>query len=407
MEDIVVGIDIGTSKVCAAIGRVDKNGKLTLLGVGVDSMNGVKKGIIVDIDSVAKSIRSAVNQAEETSNLKIGSAYVNIMGTHVSVIDNRFSMNVSADNREITSKDVDKILSMARSVSIPEDRQIIDIIPRQYIIDGYDEILEPVGMVGVKLEVDVDVVIGKITSVQNMVKSMERAGISVDGLVVEALSTGGFVLTPEEKELSVLLIDVGAGITDVSVFKNKKMVFCDSIPVGGDHITNDISIGLKISYSDAEKVKREYGLALTSLIKNDQEFTVTDNEGRKKNTKVSTVVEIIEARVYEIFSLVAEMIEKEGVPGISEVVITGGGIMNSDGSADIAQEVFNTSVRVASCRLLGVSKYEHITAAGMVKYISGSRKGIIASDVRHIKPKSSKRESGFFKKLSKLFNNLF
>ena len=155
-----------------------------------------------------------------------------------------------------------ELINAVRDISIPDDRQIIDVIPRQYIIDGYDEIIDPVGMVGVKFEVDADIITGKITSVQNIVKSMERANLKVDGLVVEAFATREIVLTPEEKEMGVILIDVGGGITDISVFKSKKLIFYDSIPVGGDHITNDISMGLKIPYAEAEKIKRQYELAL-------------------------------------------------------------------------------------------------------------------------------------------------
>lgn len=411
MEEIVVGIDIGTSKVCALIGRLDKSNQLSVLGVGVEACNGVRKGIIVDIDSTAGSIKSAVEQAEAMAGLRIGSAYANILGTHVSVISNRSSINVSNENREISEKDVERLLYLAKGVTVPEDRQIIDIIPRQYIIDGYDEIIDPVGMVGVKLEVDADIVAGKITSVQNIVRSMERAGIKTDGLVVEALATGEMVLTPEEKEMSVLLIDVGGGVTDVSIFKNKKLVLCDSIPVGGDHISNDISIGLKIPYSDAEKVKREYGLALTSLIKNDQEFSVFDvNENRKKSIKVSEVVEIIEARVHEIFTLVNELITKYDIntKQISGVVLTGGGITNADGCVQLANEVFNLPVRLTSSRNLGIGKTEHIIAAGIVKYIAANAKGNnMSSEVKSIKQKSIKKENGFFKRISKLFNNLF
>ncbi|MCX7710923.1 MAG: cell division protein FtsA [Clostridia bacterium] len=411
MEDIVVGIDIGTTKVCALIGRIDKANQLNVLGVGTEACNGVRKGVIVDMDSTANSIKAAVEQAESMAGLRVGSAYANIPGIHVSVINNRTGINVSNENREITIKDVERLLYSARNVSVPEDRQIIDIIPKQYIIDGYDEIIDPVGMVGVKMEVDADVVAGKITSVQNIVRSMERAGIKTDGLVVEALATGEVVLTPEEKEMSVLLIDVGGGITDVSVFKSKKLVLCDSIPVGGDHITNDISIGLKIPYSEAEKVKREFGLALTSLIKNDQEFSVFDvNENRKKSIKVSEVVEIIEARVHEIFTLINDLLASNGIDSsnIAGVVLAGGGITNADGCIQLANEVFGIPVRVVSNRSLGIGKSEHITAAGIVKYIAVNAKGNnMSSDVKNIKQKAVKKEWGLFKRISKLFNNLF
>jgi cell division protein FtsA len=383
-----------------------------VLGKGMVPCNGVKKGIIVDIESTSNSIRSSVELAESMANLKIGSAYINIIGMHVSVINRKDSLMISNDNREITKKDLDRLLYMVKDITIPEDREIIDIIPRQYIIDGYDEIIDPVGMVGVKLEVDADIVLGKITSVQNILKSIERANIKIDGLVVEAFATGEIVLSPDEKELGVILLDVGGGVTDVSVFQNKKLMYYNSIPVGGDHITNDIAIGLKISNAEAEKLKREYELALTSLIKNDQEVTVFDiNENKKKNVKVSEIVEIIEARVFEIFSLCAGLLEKEGINGNmgAGVVLAGGGISYVDGNRQLAAEVFGLPVRVTAYKVPGAPKPEMVAAEGIIKYVSGMRKGgNIGSDVRSRGQKAQvARKTGFVTRLKNLFEKLF
>jgi cell division protein FtsA len=411
VSEIVVGIDIGTSKVCTVIGRVARDGQVEILGKGMETCTGVKKGIIVDIESTARSIRNSVDQAESMADMKVVSAHVNIAGLHVSVINNRNSMSVSGDNREVTRKDVERLLYTAGSITIPEDRQIIDVIPRQFILDGYDEIIDPAGMVGVKLEADVDVITGKITSVQNILKSMERAGIKIEGLVVEALGTSEIVVSMEEKDMGCILIDIGGGTTDISVFKNKKMIFYDSLPVGGDHITNDISIGLKILYTEAERVKREYELALTTLIKNDQEATVSDlSDNRKKTVKVSEIVEIIEARVYEIFSLCNERLQKAGVTVQlgAGVILSGAGISYVDGGMQLAYEVFDLPIRVASHKLAGISKIEFATAAGIVKYISLHRKnGSSAGGVKVQQPKGAKRESGLFKRVSRFFSEFF
>lgn len=411
MGDIVVGIDIGTSKVCTVIGRVDRDGQVEILGKGMEACTGVKKGVIVDMESTARSIRNSVDQAESMAGMKVVSAYVNIAGLHVSVINNKTDMNVSGDNREVTRKDVEKLLYSAGNIAIPEDRQIIDVIPRQYILDGYDEIIDPVGMVGVKLEADVDVITGKITSVQNILKSMEKAGVKIEGLVVEALATSEVAVTQEEKDMGCILIDIGGGTTDISVFKNKKMILYDSLPVGGDHITNDISIGLKVPYTEAERVKREYELALTSLIKNDQEVSVADlSDNRKKTVKVSGIVEIIEARVYEIFSLCQERLQKSGIdtqPGAG-VILSGAGISYVDGGMQLAYEVFDLPVRVASHKLMGISKIEFATAAGIVKYVSQNRKnGGGTGGVRVQPPKPAKRDAGFFKKVARFFGDIF
>lgn len=412
MGDLIVSIDIGTSKVCTLIGRVDKFSQLDIIGRGMVPCSGLKKGIIVDIDSTAASIKSSVEEAESVANMKVGSAYVNIHGMHVSVINNRSWLSISNGNREISQRDIDSVLRSVRDIDYPDDRQLIDVIPRQYIIDGYDEIIDPVGMVGTRLEVDADIIVGKITSVQNIVKSIERVGIQVDGIVAEAFATGEISLTPDERDIGVVLLDVGGGVTDISVYRGKRLVFYDSIPVGGDHITNDIAIGLRIANTEAEKIKRQFELALTSLIKNDQEISVFDtNENKKKNVKVSEVVEIIEARVFEIFSLCRNQLEKSGAylsPG-GGVVLTGAGISYVDGCKQLAQEVFEVPVRVVQAgQLQGVSKPEFIASAGMIRYVANIKKGAsLASEVKLKKIGSNKAQESIFAKLINFLKEIF
>lgn len=411
MGDIIVSIDIGTSKVCTLIGRMDKTNCVDIIGRGMVLSSGVRKGIIVDIDSMSESISESVRQAEDMAGVKVGSAYINIIGMHVDVMSKRSWINMSSDNREIKRKDVDRLLYEVSDIQLSEDKQVIDVIPYQFIIDGYDEIMDPVGMVGVKLEVEADIIAGKITSVQNIVRSVEKAGLKIDGLIVEGFASGELLLTPEEKEMGVVLIDVGGGVTDVSVFRNKRLIFYDSIPIGGDHITSDISIGLKIPYSEAEKIKRQYELALSSLIKNDQEITVNDiNEDRKKNIKISEAVEVIEARVYEIFSLCSNLIGKSGVSintGMS-IVLSGGGISYVDGNWQLAEEVFGIPARVASFKTVNVEKPEYATAAGMIKYISCiSKKDKAGSLVTDNKRNNSEKKMGVLGKLTELFRKIF
>lgn len=410
MGDLIVSIDIGTSNVCTLIGRVNNYTQLEIVGRGITPCNGLKKGVIVDIDTTAASIRESVEKAGLSANMRIGSAYVNIHGMHVNVINNKGQLNI--DGNEITRHDIDKILNEVSDIEIPEDRQLIDVIPRQYIIDGYDEIIDPAGMVGTKFEVDADILTGKITSVQNIIKSMERAGVQIDGIVAEAFATGEISLTQDERDIGVVLLDVGGSVTDVSVFHAKRLVFYDTIPVGGDHITNDIAIGLRITNVEAEKIKRQFELALTSLIKNDQEISVFDiNENKKKDVKVSEVVEIIEARVYEIFSLCKNMLDKAGVvvPENGSVVMTGAGISYVDGCKQLANEVFELPVRtVQAGQIQGVSKPEYIAAAGMIKYVSNVKKGAShATEIKLKKPVSKKKEVTFFSKLVQFFKDIF
>lgn len=410
MGDLIVSIDIGTSKVCALIGRVNSYTQLDIAGRGMAPCNGLKKGVIVDIESTAASIKSAVEEAESAANMRVGSAYVNIHGMHVNVINNRSFMPING--REITHNDVDNILHEVRDIDIPEDRQLIDVIARQYIIDGYDEIVDPVGMVGAGFEIDADIITGKITSVQNIIKSMERSGVQIDGIVAEAFATGEISLSQDERDIGVVLLDVGGSVTDVSVYHGKRLVFYDTIPVGGDHITNDIAIGLRISNTEAEKIKRQFELALTSLIKNDQEISVLDiNENKKKDVKVSEVVEIIEARVYEIFSLCKNLLNKSGVvvPPSGSVVMTGAGISYVDGCKQLAKEVFELPVRVVQAgQLPGVSKPEFIASAGMLKYVASVKKGgSHASEIKLKKASNTQPQESFFSKIVQFFKKLF
>ncbi len=410
MGDLIVSIDIGTSNICVLIGRVNKYSQLEIAGRGMALCNGLKKGVIVDIDSTAASIKSAVEEAESAANMRVGSAYVNIHGMHVNVINNRSYMTING--REITHNDVDNILHEVRDIDIPEDRQLIDVIARQYIIDGYDEIVDPVGMVGTGLEIDADIITGKITSVQNIIKSMERSGIKIDGIVAEAFATGEISLSQDERDIGVVMLDVGGSVTDVSVYQGKRLIFYDTLPVGGDHITNDIAIGLRISNTEAEKIKRQFELALTSLIKNDQEISVLDiNENKKKNVKVSEVVDIIEARVYEIFSLCKNLLDKAGVavPKSGSVVMTGAGISYVDGCKQLANEVFELPVRVVQAgQLQGVSKPEFIASAGMLRYVANLKKGgSHASEIKLKKSSNKQPKESFFSKIGRFFMKLF
>jgi len=411
VNDIIVSIDIGTSKVCTLIGRVNSTSNIEIIGSGIAPCNGVKKGIIVDVESTSRSIMESVRFAESEAGMKVGSAYINIIGMHIVVISNKSWLNMSSDNREITRKDVDRLLQEVCYVDLTEDKQIIDVIPHQFIIDGYDEIMDPVGMMGVKLEVEADIIAGKITSVRNIVRSVEKAGLKIDGLIAEAFASGHILLSPEEKEMGAILIDVGGGVTNVAVYKNKRIVFYDSLPVGGDHITNDISIGLKIPYSESEKIKRQYELALSTLIKNDQLITVSDiNDNKRKSIRISEVVEVIEARVYEIFSLCRNLIQESGIsidPGMN-VVLTGGGISYVDGNWQLAEEVFELPTRVASFKAVNIEKPEYAVAAGMIMYISSmySREKS-GSTIREQNVNNSEKKTGILNKLIEFFRRLF
>lgn len=410
MSDVIVGIDIGTTKVSTVIGKLDNNGEVQILGKGIDTCSGVKKGIIVDIDATSTSIQNSVKKAEAQSELKVVSAYVNISGLHVDIVNHKTYTNIVNENKEISRNDVQKLFYSAGTIQIAEDREIIDVVPRQFIVDGYDGINDPVGMKGTRLEGDFDVVIGKIISVQNIVRSMEKAGIRVDGLIAEGLAAGECLLLPDEKDMGVILIDIGGGTTEISVFKNEKLVLNKCLPVGGDHITNDLSIALKLTYAESERIKRQFQLAITSLIKNDQEITVNDlSESFKKNIKVSDAIEVIEARVYEIFSLCKDIIDTN-CPGSygAGIVLSGNGISTLDGAMQLAYEVFDIPVRVAVSKLKNVPTLEYCTAAGMVKYIARLDKEGSTISIKSL-PNSNKKkkEKTFLKKAISALREFF
>ena len=305
MSDLLASIDIGTSKVCVIIADTNRNGNTQIIGIGKSQCDGIKKGVVVDIESTANAITEALRQAENMANVEIDEVYVNIPGGYTQVVNNKGVIAVSNDNKEITFDDVKRVLNSATIISIPPDQQIIDIIPTQYIIDGYDEIKDPIGMVGVRLEADVDIVLGSTTTVLNLVKSVNKAGVEVLGIIMEPIATSRSVLSQDEIELGVLLVDIGAGTTDISLFNSGKLMHSSLIPIAGNHITNDISIGLRTSSKESEEIKRRFGLAYTPLAREENFFEV-NQIGINEKIKASEVqlAQIIESRVCEIFEII-------------------------------------------------------------------------------------------------------
>ncbi len=411
MEDYIVGLDIGTTKICAVIGVSVDGSSFTVLGRGIAPSTGHKKGVIVDIDSTAIAITNAIEQTEESSGVEINSVYASISGINVELETYHNSLEISDESREISKKDVENILSFISNIKFPSDMKIIDVIPRQFIVDGYDEIHDPVGMVGRKLEVEVDVVLGKITSVQNYVKSIEKAGLVFEGFLLETTATSDSILTKEEKELNTLLLDVGGNITDISIYKAGKLEVYHSIPIGGENITSDISVGLKITNIEAEKIKRQYPIALTSLIKNDQEISIFDiNENRKKMVKVSAVIEIIQARVNELFNIIKDLLERNGynVSELSGIVLTGAGISYIDGVIQSAKDIMGVPVRTSNTKQFGNYDVDYLTATGLVKHILINRKSDFSPcQVTVIKSKESSQLLTALKKIGSVFSGFF
>jgi len=397
--ELVVAIDIGTSKVCALCGQINKSNQVETLAKAVSPCSGMKKGNIVDIESVARAITDALRQIETTAGAKIGSAYINVMGLHVDVFTNRTAAVVSGENREITKNDVERLMYSVRNVAIAGDAQIIDVIPRQFIIDGYSGIIEPIGMIGANIELEADIVTGNITSITNIIKCIESAGIKIDGLVISCQALSEVILSPEEMELGVILIDVGGSVTDISVYKNGWLHFYESVLIGGDHITNDISVGMKIPYADAERIKK------------DQELYVNDiNNNIRKRVFISEIIEVIEARAYEIMAMCRDVLNENKIEFNfgAGVVLTGGGIAYFDGNKQIANEVFNLPVKVYPEKNYKSQRVEFILSEGIVKHVVKMGKGArYGSDV--IMSKSREPGSGvnIFKRIIDLLKRIF
>jgi len=343
-EKIVAGIDIGTTKVCAMIGEVNDD-IVAITGIGVHPSRGVKKGRIIDIEAIADSIRVAVEDAELMADTEINSAYVSVGGGHIEGMISRGM--VTLKTREVTEGDVMRAIDYAKAIHLPADREIIHLLPMDFIIDGQSGIKEPIGMVGIKLEVDVHIVTGVTTSVNSIYKCCEKAGIEVEELVVKPIASAEAVLTPEEKEIGVVVADIGGGTTGVSIYYDGSLRKIAEIDIGGNYITRDIAIGLKTSVSCAEKLKKEFGCADSSAVRSSEMIDVPDagNKGFRQESR-KKLAEIIEARVEDIFGEIKKVIDScSPRPFGTEIVLTGGTAL-LPGIVDVASRFFDMPARV-------------------------------------------------------------
>jgi len=384
MKDVIVAIDIGSSKVVTIIGNIDGRGWVEIFGKGISHHDGIKKGIIVDIDIVTEAIGRSVGIAEREANLRVCSAYVNLFGLHSLLIERSTSVPLTNRTFTVTQNEISNLLEKICQVNTPKGMALVDVIPKQYYIDQYEGIIDPIGMSASTVGLEADVILGNSIYVQSIITSMQNVGIKIDGFILEALAEASVVLTDEEREKGVLLINVGGSVTDISIHIDGKMCLYKSILVGGHHISSDLAVCLKISLSEAEKIKRKYEIALTSLIENDQDVYVKDvDTSRRKAIKVSETVEIIEARIYDILELVKEAINESGFANVPQsIVLSGSGIHYMDGAPQMTEAVFKMPARNASWRNIGGENSENGIAVAMVKYISKlGKKHMKTSDI--------------------------
>ncbi len=354
-SNLVVGLDIGTTKVCAIVSEVDSEGGLEIVGIGHTPSRGLRKGVVVNIDATVDSVRRAVEDAEVMAGVEIRSAFVGIAGGHIKGINSRGVIAVSGKNREVTKQDVERVIDAAKAVALPVDREVIHILPQEFVIDDQGGIKEPLGMVGTRLEAEVHIVTGAVASAQNIIKCVNKAGLEVQDIVLQQLASSEATLTPEEKELGCILIDVGGGTTDVAVFVDGSIYHTAVLAVGGDMLTNDIAIGLRTPRPEAESLKRKYGCALAAMIKADEKIEVPSVGGRKPRLLTrQTLCEVIQPRLEELFLLVHREVQRAGyLNRVSAGVVVTGGSSIMEGVPELAEQLFDMPVRRGAPRGVG------------------------------------------------------
>lgn len=346
-NNMIVGLDIGTSKVVCLIGEVGSNGRIDLVGIGSHPSHGLKRGVVVNIESTVKSIQRAVEEAELMAGCKVHSVSVGIAGSHISSLNSHGI--VAVREREVTEQDLERVIDAARAVAIPADQKIIHILPQEYLIDSQEGIKEPLGMSGVRLEAKVHLVTGSINAVQNIDKCIRRCGLGVDAIVLQQLASSYSVLTEDEKELGVCLVDIGGGTTDIAVFTGGAIRYTTSIPIAGDQVTSDIAMALRTPTKNAEELKVKYACALAQLTRPDETIKVPSvGERPPRSLSRQALAEVVEPRYDELFSLVQAQLRRSGLEDLvaSGIVLTGG-TAKMEGAVDLAEEIFHIPVRLA------------------------------------------------------------
>ena len=355
-EKLIVGLDVGTTRVSVVVGEIssagnengDLHGGIKILGIGTASSKGIRKGVVTNIESTAASIREAVREAENITGIHINAVHLGITGGHINCISSHGVIAVK--EKEISQKEIDSVIDSAKAVAIPFDREILHVIPEGYAVNGQDGITDPHGMGGVRLETNVQIVSGDATSIQNLIRSCEKAGLEVIEAVYQPLASADAILTEDEKELGVAMIDIGGGTTEVSFFREGSFCHSAVLAIGGNNFTNDVAIGLRISTQEAEFIKKKYGCTLLTMTKDDEEVEIGhDNGSTTRKIQRRYLVEILQPRAEELFSLIREEMVAKGLQKSlnSGVVLTGGGIL-MEGMDVMAENILELPVRTGS-----------------------------------------------------------
>ncbi len=347
-KNLIVGLDIGTSKVVAIVGEITPDNEVEIIGLGSHPSRGLKKGVVVNIESTVQSIQRAIEEAELMSGCQIHSVYAGIAGSHVRSLNSHGI--VAIRDKEVTSADVERVIDAARAVAIPADQKILHILPQEFIIDEQESIREPIGMSGVRLEAKVHMVTGAVSAAQNIIKCVRRCGLEVDDIILEQLASSHSVLTDDEKELGVCLVDIGGGTTDIAVFTEGAIRHTAVIPIAGDQVTNDIAVALRTPTQYAEEIKIKYACALTQLASVEETIEVP-SVGERPDRRLArqTLAEVVEPRYEELFTLIQAELRRSGFEDLcaAGIVLTGGS-SKMEGAVELAEEIFHMPVRLGA-----------------------------------------------------------
>ena len=386
-KNLLVAMDIGTSKIVTIVGEVGEDGEIEVIGLGSHPSKGLKKGVVVNIESTVSAMQRSAEEAELMAGCQIHSVYAGIAGSHIRSLNSHGI--VAIRDREVTQVDVDRVIDAARAVAIPMDQRVLHVLPQEYVIDDQEGIREPIGMAGVRLEAKVHIVAGAASAAQNIVKCVRRCGLEVDDFILEQLASSYSVLTPDEKELGVCLVDIGGGTTDIAVFIGGAIAYTAVIPIAGDQVTNDIAVALRTPTQFAEQIKVKYACALAQLASGEETIEVPSVGDRPpRRLARQTLAEVVEPRYEELFGLVLAELRRSGFESLiaSGVVLTGGS-SKMDGVVELAEEVFHMPVRLGVPQFVTgltdvVSNPIHATGVGLLLFAREQRqKGIEGANV--------------------------
>ena len=370
-KNLIVGLDIGTSKIVAIVAELQPEGTIKVIGLGQHISRGLKKGVVINIESTMQSIQRALEEAELMADCKINNVYTGIAGSHIKSLNSHGMVKIK--DAEVTQMDVDRVIETARAIALPADQQILHILTQEFIIDGQEDVREPLGMSGMKLEVKVHIVTGAVAAAQNIVKCIKRCGIEVSDLILQPLASSLAVLTEDEKELGVCLVDIGGGTTDIAVFKQGAIRHTAVVPIAGDQMTNDVAVAFRTPTQSAEDIKVKHGCALRQLADPREVVEVPGVDGREpRQLSVQTLAEVLEPRVVELYEMVLNELRRSGMEEMiaSGIVITGGSAMMR-GRVELGEEIFHMPVRMGLPRYVGglsevVSNPRYATGVGLV-----------------------------------------